>query len=131
MSAGDTGAPDNVTQRLEAMAAELKALEPLMRTGDIDARVLREFRDAVDFIRTTAWAVEQFIALRKGHHDPYSVMPMLAMERVRRGTQLAHDLSLDLDSTEVSFETPGLEGLFGAVRGLHEKLEHLFHQDRR
>jgi hypothetical protein len=130
MSAGDTGAPDNVTQRLETVSAELKELEPLMRTGDIDARVLREFREAVDFIRSTAWAVEQFIALRKEHHDPYSVLPMLTLERVRRGTQIAHDLSLDMDSADVTFETPGLEGLFGAVRGLHNKLAHLFHQDR-
>lgn len=130
MEPGESGAPDTVTQRLEAVSAELKDLEPLIRKGEIDARVLREFREAVDYVRNTAWAIEQWIALRKHKQDPYSVLPMLTLERVRRGTQITHDLSLDLDSTDVSFETPGLEGLFGAVQGLYEKLAHLFGKDR-
>jgi hypothetical protein len=115
---------------LEAVSAELKALEPLIRSGEIDGRVLREFREGVDYVRNTAWAIEQWIALRKHKQDPYSVLPMLTLERVRRGTQITHDLSLDLDSTDVTFETPGLEGLFGAVQGLYEKLAHLFGKDR-
>ena len=130
MEAGETGGQDNVTQRLEAVSAELKELEPLIRSGEIDARVLREFREAVDYVRNTAWAIEQWIALRKHKQDPYSVLPMLTLERVRRGAQIAHDLSLDLDTTDVTFETPGLEGLFGAVQGLYEKLAHLFGKDR-
>ncbi len=130
MNTGESGAQDKVTQRLEAVSAELKELDPLIRTGEMDARVLREFREAVDYVRNTAWAIEQWIALRERKQDPYSVLPMLTLERVRRGTQIAHDLSLDLDTSDVSFETPGLEGLFGAIQGLHEKLAHLFGKDR-
>jgi len=130
MEPGESGAPDQVTQRLQAVSAELKELEPLIRSGEMDGRVLREFREAVDYVRNTAWAIEQWIALREHKQDPYSVLPMLTLERVRRGTQIAHDLSLDLDTADVSFETPGLEGLFGAVQGLHAKLAHLFGKDR-
>jgi hypothetical protein len=130
MDSGESGAGSTVTQRLEAVSAELKDLEPLIRTGEMDARVLREFREAVDYVRNTAWAIEQWISLRDRKQDPYSVLPMLTLERVRRGTQIAHDLSLDLDSTDVSFETPGLEGLFGAVQGLYKKLAHLYGKDR-
>jgi len=126
MDAPQSGNKEEVSRRLEAVAAELKELGPLIRAGDIDARVLREFREAVDYIRNTAWAIEQWIALREKKQDPYSVLPILAIERVRRGTQLAQDLTLDLESTDVSFETPGLEGLFGAVEGLHSRLSHLF-----
>jgi hypothetical protein len=126
MNADDSGPKGTLTDRLEAVSAELKELEPLMRSGDIDARVLHEFREAVDYIRNTAWAIEQWISLREQHQDPYSILPALAMERVRRATQLAHDLALDLESTEVSFETPGLEALFGAVSGLHARLANLF-----
>ena len=129
MDAGESGAQDKVTQRLEAVSAELKDLEPLIRTGEIDARVLREFREAVDYVRNSAWAIEQWIALREHKQDPYSVLPMLTLERVRRGTQIANDLTLDLDSTDISFDTPGLEGLLGAVQGLHEKLAHLLRRD--
>jgi hypothetical protein len=130
MEPGETGAPNKVTQRLEAVAAELKDLEPLIRTGEMDGRVLREFRESVDYVRNSAWAIEQWIALRERKQDPYSVLPMLTLERVRRGTQIANDLTLDLDSTDITFDTPGLEGLFGAVQGLYEKLAHVFGKDR-
>jgi hypothetical protein len=130
MDTGETGAGSSVTRRLEAVSAELKNLEPLIRAGEMDARVLREFRESVDYVRNSAWAIEQWLALRERKEDPYSVLPMLTLERVRRGTQIANDLTLDLDSTDITFETPGLEGLFGAVQGLHEKLAHLFGKDR-
>jgi hypothetical protein len=130
MEPGETGAPNKVTQRLQAVAAELKDLEPLIRTGEMDGRVLREFRESVDYVRNSAWAIEQWIALRERKQDPYSVLPMLTLERVRRGTQIANDLTLDLDSTDITFDTPGLDGLFGAVQGLYEKLAHVFGKDR-
>ncbi len=129
MDTSDSGAKHLLTQRLQQMAGELKELEPLIRTGDIDARVLREFREAVDYIRTTAWAIQQWIELREHKQDPYSVLPMLTLERVHRATQIAHDLSLDLDSADVSFETPGLEGLYGSIKGLYSRLANLFHGD--
>jgi hypothetical protein len=126
MDTGSSGIEQTVSARLEKVAAELKELEPLVRSGDIDARVLREFRESVDFIRTTPWAVEQFIALRDKHQDPYSVLPLLTLERVRRAAQLTRDLSLDLDSTDVSVETPGLEVLYSNARGLYDRLHPLF-----
>jgi hypothetical protein len=117
---------EEASERLESVTAELKELDLLIRTGDIDPRVLHEFRESVDHVRTTAWAVQQWIELGDHKRDPYAVLPMLSLERVKRATQLAHDLSLDLDSTEVSFETPGLESLFASVRGLFTRLSPLF-----
>jgi hypothetical protein len=122
---------DEATRRLAAVTAELKDLEQLIRTASVDPRVLHEFRESVDHVRTTAWAIQQWIELGEHHKDQYSVLPMLTLERVKRAAQLTHDLALDLDSTDVSIETPGLEGLFGAVRGLYTRLSPLFKpQDR-
>jgi hypothetical protein len=115
-----------VTERLQVLSAELKEIDLLIRTGEIDPRVLHEFRESVDHVRTTAWAVQQWIELGEHHRDQYSVLPMLSLERVKRAAQLAHDLSLDLDSTDVSVETPGLEVLFASVRGLFTRLSPLF-----
>ena len=112
----------SLTARLQAATRELRELEELVRSGDMDARVLTEFRGAVDYIRTTTWAVQQWVGLAQQSGDPYTILPILSAERVRRATQLAKDLSLDLQSVEVTFETPGLRELFDAIDDLHRRL---------
>lgn len=112
----------SLTTRLQSATRELRELEELVRSGAMDARVLSEFRAAVDYIRTTTWAVQQWVGLEQQSGDPYTVLPILSAERVRRATQLARDLSLDLQSVEVTFETPGLKDLFVAIDDLHHRL---------
>jgi hypothetical protein len=116
----------SVTLRLEKATSDLRELEELVRSGDLDPRVLSEFRGAVDYIRTTSWAVQQWVEKEQKNGDRYSVLPILAEERVRRATQLARDLSLDLQSVELTFETPGLKQLYEAVDDLHRRLAVLF-----
>jgi len=41
--------------RLKKTPAELQRLDQAIKSGNIDPRVLREFRDAVDYVRKTAW----------------------------------------------------------------------------
>jgi len=120
-----------VLAQLQAATTELRELKELVRSGDLDSRVLREFRDPVDYIRNTAWAVQQWVVLEQQSGDPYSVPPLLSAERVRRVTQLARDLSLDLQSVEVTYETPGLEELFESIDDLHRRLAVLFKRRNR
>lgn len=48
-----------VTARLEAATGELHKLEELVKSDELDSRVLSEFRNAVDHIRSTTWAVQK------------------------------------------------------------------------
>lgn len=116
----------SVSERLKATTDELQKLEQLVVTGDCSPRVLADFRGAVDSIRQTAWAVQQWIELQKQQRDPYTVLGLLTEERVRRATQINRDLAMDLDSLELGLETEGLGKLYEAVRGLHERLLPLF-----
>jgi len=116
----------SVSERLKAATDELQKLETLVVSGDSSPRVLSEFRGAVDSIRQTAWAVQQWSTLREQQRDPYTVLGILAEERVKRATQLAKDLTIDLESLELGLETEGLAGLFRAVEGLHQRLAPLF-----
>jgi len=131
MTISDVAAKESsVTARLHAATAELRELEQLVKSGDLDSRVLSEFRSAVDFIRTTAWAVQQWVGQQeKTDGDPYSVLPILAAERVRRTSQLVRDLSLDLQAAEVSIDSEGLAQLFEAVDDLHRRLAVLFKRE--
>jgi hypothetical protein len=131
MSISEFGAKESsVTVRLQLATSELRDLEQQVKAGDLDPRVLSEFRNAVDFIRNTAWAVQQWVGLtEKKGGDPYSVLPILSAERVRRATQLTRDLSLDLQAVEVSIETEGVAQLFEAVDDLHRRLAVLFKRE--
>jgi hypothetical protein len=115
-----------LSQRLRANTDELQKLEKLVLTGDCAPRVLAEFRSAVDSIRQTAWAVQQWNELQQQHRDPYTVLGVLSAERVRRATQITKDLTIDLESLELGLETEGLENLFAAVKALHERLSLMF-----
>ena len=116
----------SVSERLKLSTDELQKLEQLVVSGDCSPRVLADFRAAVDSIRQTAWAVQQWSELQSQHRDPYTVLGILTEERVRRATQISVDLTMDLDSLEMGLETQGLEKLYRAVKGLHERLLPLF-----
>ena len=123
------GSARSVSERLKAATDELQKLEQLVVSGDCAPRVLSEFRGAVDSIRQSAWAVQQWTELQRQHRDPYTVLGILSEERVRRATQLTRDLTIDLQSLELGLETQGLEKLFQATKGLHELLTPLFRKD--
>jgi hypothetical protein len=115
-----------LTERLKTATQELQELERLVLSGDFSPRVLSEFRSAVDNIRQTAWAVQQWTERKEQRRDPYSVLGVLSQERVRRATQINKDLALDLESLELSFETEGLAELFRATETLSSRLAPLF-----
>lgn len=129
LSGEGQAAARSVSQRLKAATDELQKLEKLVLSGDCAPRVLTDFRDAVDSIRQTAWAVQQWSVLQLEHRDPYSVLGVLEEERVRRAAQIAKDLTLDLESLELGLDTPGLANLFRAIDGLHQRLALLFRKD--
>lgn len=129
MDSAGTKRERSISERLKSSTDELQKLEQLVVSGDCSPRVLVDFRAAVDSIRQTAWAVQQWTELQSQHRDPYTVLGILTEERVRRATQISLDLTMDLDSLEMGLETEGLEKLYRAVRGLHERLLPLFRKN--
>ncbi|HXO06166.1 MAG TPA: hypothetical protein VN884_11115 [Candidatus Sulfotelmatobacter sp.] len=120
----------SITTRLESATRELNELEELVKSGDLDSRVLSEFREAVDHVRSTTWAVQKWIGLSdESGGDPFTVLPIMSAERVKRAIQISTDLSLDLQTIEVGIDTPGIIDLFNAVDDLHRRLAKLLKRD--
>jgi hypothetical protein len=115
-----------VTYRLKSATEDLLKLEKDIRSGGMDARVLREFRDAVDYVRKTAWALQELQERKAQQRDIATVRSLLTEERVRRATQISKTLAADLDSHEVTDGTTGVADLFRAIEGLYQRLEGLF-----
>lgn len=120
-----TGGTD-ISARLESLTAELRELEEAMKSSNVEGRVLNEFRDSVDQIRTTAWAAQQWVELEAKKGDAYSVLTLLVKERVRRATQLGKDLALDIEASELTFETEGIKDLFAVIDDLYRRLARFF-----
>lgn len=126
MGSGEPAAREKLTARLEKARLELQELAAAIRAGDIDPRVLREFRESVDHVRLTAWAVQQWLELQAENRDAYSILPLLTGERIRRASQLNRDLTGDLDAMEITLTAEGLQELFEAADQLLLRLAPLF-----
>jgi hypothetical protein len=115
-----------VNFQLKKTSAELLRIERAMQSGSVDARILREFREAVDYVRKTAWAVQEWHERQLQDHDPQTLLPLIVAERLRRATQLSKTILADLAAHEVTRETAGIEEFFRAVESAHQRLLSLF-----
>ena len=111
-----------VNFQLRKACADLVKLEYEMRSGAIDQRVLREFRDAVDNVRKMAWTVQEWQERESRNQDPRSVLPLLIAERIRRATQLCDAISTAAAAHELARETVGIHEFLEAVERVHQSL---------
>lgn len=116
--------------QLRKTSAELLRLEQGIKSGDMDPLILREFRDAVDYVRKTAWAVQEWRERQIQNRDPSTVLSLLTLERIRRATTLTHDLLDDLKIQDVNRRTEGVTELQRAVEQLHRRLAQYFVDER-
>ena len=114
--------------QLRRTSAELVRIEQEMKAGGIDSRILEEFRDSVDYVRKTAWAVQEWQERQLQKHDPQTVLPLITSERIRRATQLSIAIKTDLEAHQVTRETTGMRELFQAVEGLYPRVASLFQE---
>lgn len=112
--------------RLQKTNEELKNLQSSVKTGMINVKVLMEFRTATERARQASAAVQQWLEAQGKGGDPYKLMQQVISQRVEITTQLVKDVTVDLESLDVDFDTPGLPALNDAVRTLVEHLEKLF-----
>jgi hypothetical protein len=108
--------------QLKKTSSELVKLGEAIRTGGIDARILTEFRDAVDYVRKTAWAVQEWQERELQQRDQQTVIPLLVTERIRRTTQLCNAITAEISAGQVQPDTVGLEELSQAVQVMTQRL---------
>ena len=97
----------------------LQTLGKILQADGMDLRLLREFRDVVDYIRRAAWAIEEW-EQRQGQQDALS---LLTSERFHCATRLCNELAAELESHEVSFGTRGIAEFYRAIDRVRECLE--------
>jgi hypothetical protein len=54
----------DTSDRLKAAVSELAGLQTLLLSDNLDPRILADFRDAVNRVRNTAWAAQQYAEVK-------------------------------------------------------------------
>jgi hypothetical protein len=111
------------SQKLQGLTDELRLLQALLTAGvEFDPRILSDFRDTVNRVRTTAWAMQQYIENAANDRDPKKVLTLLAGERIRAAYQLCDLIRADLKNDDVHFQKGQLLELNEAVQALAKQL---------
>lgn len=123
MSSASGYAPD-ISTTVQNVTNEIRQIQALLSSDtDIDLRILTDFRDAVNRVRNTAWAVEQYANSKAAEADPRTFLSLLAGERVRVVYQLCKLVQVDVANSEIKFQKGQLLQLRDATRELTRQLD--------
>jgi hypothetical protein len=112
--------------RIIQLTLEMRTLDTDFKSGQIaHAPQLREFRQALDNVRTTAWTVNELMDARTAGKDPHLVQSFLTAERLRRFSQMVKDLCKDIELEGTDWHAQGVQDLSDSLGALQEKLGEL------
>ena len=114
-----------VNLQVKKTSVELQKLEKSLQAEGIDFRLLNEFRDTVDTLRTTALAVQQLREFQLKGQDSGEIVSLLVASRVRRATNFCHELIADIDAGKVSSRTKAVDELYNSLELACDRLRHL------
>ncbi|MGH9789173.1 MAG: hypothetical protein ACRD4U_10780 [Candidatus Acidiferrales bacterium] len=118
----------NLATRLQNLGGELRQLEKELRElpTDADPAVVRDFREALDNLRLTAWSLQLWLEEKRAGRSTVRLMGQLTAERIRRTIQLSNNLVTDMDGGGVTLESSGVNDLYTTLKRLLERLKQLF-----
>jgi hypothetical protein len=116
-----------VAERLQRVTNELRDIENLLVLEKLDLSVLTDFRDAVNRVRTTAWAVAQYLETGTTGEQSAAVLSLLANERVRVTYRLCRLIDGDLANGRI--QSGPLVQLYLASQDLAQRLSEMLGRD--
>ncbi len=101
---------------------ELQNLEKALKYEEMDISLVREYRDAVDYIRTTTVTLQKLRKCRLQTSDDAELLSDLATDRIRRTINLCLQLIADIDAGRVKQDSKGVDDLQQALQHLQQRL---------
>jgi hypothetical protein len=114
-----------VNLQIKRTSAELQKLEDSLQSEGINPRLLNEFREAVNYLRTASVVVQKLREYKLHGRDEGEMYSLLVTDRIRRATNLFLEVITDLEAGRVTNETKGIDELYGALEQAHDQLSHL------
>lgn len=110
--------------QVKIASTELQRLEKSLRSQNVDLRLLKEFRDAVDYLQAIAGSVQQ-ARERQAEGDEESEDPSLAGERIRRTINFCLEVITDFDAGRIREDTKGVAELLESVEQISQRFRRL------
>ncbi len=121
-AAAAAGQQGGIDARVSRLSIELRELHLALASSDVDARLLRAFREAVEYAHQTAVSVQQWLHLRAQKRDPFDVLPEHNVDRIAAAIEMNKNLTIDIDALEISLDTKGLDELHRVSDDLARRL---------
>lgn len=119
----EVAAHTRITQQVIHAIDELKAIQEPILSGEVDAQVLSDFRDALNHVRNMAWAAQRSAAVSFLQESPASVNSFLAAERIRAAYQLCRAIQDDMQREQVEIPKGSLAEFYGAAASLLQEVK--------
>jgi len=101
---------------------ELQNLETALRCEDIDVHLMREYRNAVDNIRTITETLQHLRKCQSQGSENSELLSVLATERIRRIRNLCLEAIADVDAGHVRPESKTVDELKRAIQHFQQRL---------
>jgi hypothetical protein len=102
---------------------ELKSLETALSSEDIDVHLMREYRSAVENIRTITETLQYLRKCQSERSDSGELLKILASDRIRRITNLCLEAIADVDASQVEHNPKDVDELKRAMQLLQQHLK--------
>ena len=102
---------------------ELENLERLLKAEEIDLRLVREYRDAMDNISGITETLRRLRTSKPRASDDEELLSALANDRIRRAASLCLDIVADLDAGRIHQSSSSTEEFAGTLQQLQERLK--------
>lgn len=113
-----------VSLQAKKAGVELQRLEKSLRTQNVDLRLLKEFRDAIDYLQAIAGSVQQ-TRQRQMDGDEESADSWLVGERIRRTINFCLEVIADFDAGRITEDTKGVPELLESVEQISQRFRSL------
>ncbi|HEY6308366.1 MAG TPA: hypothetical protein VI488_18120 [Candidatus Angelobacter sp.] len=109
--------------RLRSLTSRLRILDRDLRSNPtLNGAALREFRQAVDHVRMTAWTVSELLNARESQKNPHGVISFLTAERLRRFSQMVRDLCEDVEHDGLNWPVQEVQKVQESLNLLRDRL---------
>jgi hypothetical protein len=114
--------------RLRSLILELRELQEVVASADLDRRVAQAFQNSVTSAHQNAEYLTRWLISENENKDPYAVIEQINAERVRIAAEQARELLMDIDAHEIEHSTQGFEKLTSSVTALHKRLSNMLRE---
>lgn len=104
--------------QVEKASLELQHLGKALQSEDIDPRLLKEYDNALNYIREGLATVQQLRECQRRGADGDEQLSVLTADRVRRASDLCLELVADIEAGRVNSESKGVAELYAGLEHL-------------